>query len=85
LTSESTDKWQSIPGPYGIDLNRKTSFYEVLNKEDVIYKGATPSVKEHGPYIYREHDNFSTPSKWDEPLTVPGSTTKKNGIKVKQN
>ena len=34
-------------------------FYECLNPREVTYKNAKPEFKEHGPYIYREFDDYN--------------------------
>lgn len=44
-----------------------------------------PDVKEFGPFVYREYDEWTEPTVWDEPATVPGSNNKKNSIKMVYN
>lgn len=36
-----------------------------------MFKGAKPIVEEHGPYIYRETDSYSTPEEWDVLTPLP--------------
>ncbi|CDW87257.1 cd36 family protein [Stylonychia lemnae] len=82
LGKDNMDKWKDIPGKYDIQLNRKTYLYNAINREDVIFKGEVPTVEEYGPFIYREYDNYSTPEKWDEKITVPGKDKTKNAIRM---
>ncbi|KAG1701393.1 Scavenger receptor class B member 1 [Nymphon striatum] len=48
--SKSYDQWQTIQLP----VYQKFYFFNVTNPEDIENNGATPILKEIGPYIYRE-------------------------------
>ncbi len=43
----------------------------------MVFQGAKPIAEEHGPFIYRETDNYSTPVEWDVEVPVPSNPTKK--------
>lgn len=65
LGSDNMDQWKGIPGKFDIQLNRNTYLFNAVNRDDVLFKGATPEVEEYGPFIYREYDDYSTPTEWD--------------------
>ncbi|XP_038618269.1 scavenger receptor class B member 1 isoform X2 [Tachyglossus aculeatus] len=47
--SLSYNMWKSIPVPFYLSVH----FFEVLNPNEIL-KGEKPSVRERGPYVYRE-------------------------------
>lgn len=48
----------------------------------MIYKGAVPQVVEVGPFVYREYDNWTEPTTWDESLSVPGQPFNRSAIRM---
>lgn len=52
LTQKNEKMWKDVPGNFNIFLGRKTYVYNCTNRDDVIYKGAKPIMKEFGPYTY---------------------------------
>ena len=59
LTKANDKTWKDIPGYYGIDIANKHYFFNCINFDDVMYSGAKPKFEQHGPYIYKEYDEFT--------------------------
>ena len=59
LSVENEPDWKGIPGTHDIGIYWNMYFYEVLNPKDVTYRNAKPEFLEHGPYSYREYDNYN--------------------------
>ena len=58
LRTDNMKQWAGIPGPLDLGVYKKNFVYECTNKDDVIYKGARPIMRESEPYLYREHDDY---------------------------
>lgn len=58
ISSENQEQWDSIPGPYEIDVIKYTYVYNWTNPDDVILKGAQPEFKEVGPIPYLNTQDF---------------------------
>ncbi len=56
--SNSHNVWGVIPGKSEMVLMHDHHMFNILNSDDVIYKGAKPVATDMGGYMYQEFDDY---------------------------